>query len=331
MKVLLAITAYNGRVIVPRAVTSGLRQTSDLAEIDVVVLDDCSPEPGFSEDLESFCALHGAGYYRSPRNLGIPRNVNLGLLMGDECGYDAVVISNSDVVYARGAIDQLLRVALTDPAIGAVTAWSTNVGAFSLPNLDPDRWLGNQEAVDAVGETLLDTFGTEWIEIPTAVSFAVLIPVAAIRAVGLMDPIFGRGYCEENDWSRRSKALGFRTVLAPGSFVYHQGEGTTREAGLLSAGHHSVPHNEVILDRRFPDFRLDVEHFFASGVLAAVVDRAVRAIIRQRPKKSGSDEESMSDVDEALRVDYLGFVLEMSSPKGSLATVEALVGDDAGI
>ncbi len=38
-------------------------------------------------------------YYCTPRNLGIPRNVSLGMLTAVKRGYDYVVISNSDVLY----------------------------------------------------------------------------------------------------------------------------------------------------------------------------------------------------------------------------------------
>ena len=140
-KVLLAITVYNGRIIVPRALRSAMQLRNDVADIDVVVLDDCSPEPGFSQEISALCNELGVLYYRSPRNLGIPRNVNLAMLMAEQRGYDYVVISNSDVMYAATAIDELVKAHLSDPRIGSVTSWSTNVSVYSLPNTDPDRYL----------------------------------------------------------------------------------------------------------------------------------------------------------------------------------------------
>src|SRR5262245_13563114 len=95
--VLMAITVYNGREFVPRAIRSAKHVSSEGLQLDILVLDDCSPEPGWSEDLAQLCAGLDIAYYRSPRNLGIPRNFNLALGTGVTAGYDYVILCNSDV------------------------------------------------------------------------------------------------------------------------------------------------------------------------------------------------------------------------------------------
>ena len=74
-RVLLAITAYNGEAFIARTLDSAMRIDPGDAELDVMVLDDASPAPGFSGRLAAMCEQRGIGYYRTPRNLGIPRNV----------------------------------------------------------------------------------------------------------------------------------------------------------------------------------------------------------------------------------------------------------------
>src|SRR5207248_9225574 len=79
-RVLLAVLVYNGQDFVPRCLESARRVMDHTDGAGVLILDDCSPEPGWSDKLRELCDSLDIGYYRSPRNLGIPRNMNLGLL-----------------------------------------------------------------------------------------------------------------------------------------------------------------------------------------------------------------------------------------------------------
>ena len=140
-----------------------------------------------------------------------------------------------------------------------------------------------------------------------------------------MDPVFGRGYCEETDWSLRSLAAGYRVALAPGCFVYHSGRGSNLEAGLVTRDHTSVPENEDIIDMRYPLFRGQVGAFAASGILSEARLHGVAAMMRRAGAEVGYTIDAgwlpPSDTDEALvrctvapdglggaiSMDYLGF------------------------
>lgn len=285
-RILHAITVYNGRAFVPAAIDSALRMDQTDAEVDVLILDDASPEPGFSEAIQAYCDAKGALYYRTPRNLGIPRNVNLGLMTAVSRGYDYVTINNSDVLFPKNLISVMLK-AFEAENVGSVTAWSNNVSIYSVPNADPDQYLSNQETVDFVSETFADLFGTDPLDIPAGISFCIMMPVSVIRTVGVMDPIFGRGYCEETDWSLRSLKAGFRICLAPGAFVYHMGRGSNLAAGLVSAHHTTVPENEAVIDMRHPTFRTEVLAFERAGDNDRLKDRAIKGIVSAAAARHG--------------------------------------------
>ena len=265
-RTLFVITVYNGRSVVPSCLRSAAAMEATTTDVDVLVLDDASPEPGFSDEVRALCDELGHQYYRSPRNLGIPRNVNLGLLRALHGGYDHVVINNSDILFPRTLPDVLVETVGTDPSIGSVTAWSNNVSIYSLPNADPDVHLRNQSVVTWLADSIYGQFGSAAVDIPAGISFCMLVPVPVLRTVGLMDPVFGRGYCEETDWSLRSKSLGYRITLAPSAFVYHQGGGTNVDAGLVSDGHTSVPAHERIIDHRYPLFRTQIDAYQNSEI-----------------------------------------------------------------
>jgi GT2 family glycosyltransferase len=285
-RVLLAITAYNGEAFIARTLDSALHIDEGESQLDVLVLDDCSPAPGFSHRLAAMCEQRGILYYRSPRNLGIPRNVSLAMLTAVQQGYDYVIISNSDVIYPRNFLTQLLR-AVAHDGVGSVTAWSNNVSMYSMPNADPDRFLADQDRVDWLSDTLAEEYPDAAMDIPAGISFAMIVPTSVVQEVGVMDPVFGRGYCEETDWSLRSLAAGYRVALAPGAFVYHAGRGSNLEAGLVERQHTSVPQNEDIIDMRYPLFRSQVRAFAASGILAQARLHGEAAFMRRAGAEVG--------------------------------------------
>jgi GT2 family glycosyltransferase len=277
-RVLHVITVYNGRAFVPRAIASAMRMDTSVADIDVLVLDDASPEPGWSAELEALCRHLGAHYYRPPRNLGIPRNVSLGMLTAVKKGYDYVVINNSDVIFPENLINVMVD-ACREENVGSVTAWSNNVSIYSLSNQEPDRFLAKQSVVDFVSKSLEKKFGSSVTDIPAGISFCIIMPVEVVKAVGLMDPVFGRGYCEETDWSLRSLQKGYRICLCPGVFVYHQGRGSNLAAGLVSGAHTTVPENEAIIDMRFPYFREQVAAFQEKKIVERYTRDAIDLLI----------------------------------------------------
>jgi len=285
-RILFCVTVYNGEAFVLRTLESALRIDTTHADVDVLVLDDASPAPGWSERLAEHCAELGIGYYCTPRNLGIPRNVSLGMLAAIDGNYDYVVISNSDVIYPHNLISQMLR-AVNQEGVGSVTAWSNNVSLYSLPNADPDLHLADQDRVNWISGLLADHFGDAVMDVPAGISFSIIMPIEVVKDVGVMDPIFGRGYCEETDWSLRSLAAGYRVGLAPGTFVYHQGRGSNLDAGLVSDEHTTVPENEAVIDLRYPLFRTQVDAFSSSGVLTRAHEDAAEAIIRSTGREFG--------------------------------------------
>jgi GT2 family glycosyltransferase len=286
-RLLFCITVYNGVDVVPASLRSAGNIASASAEVDFLVLDDASPEEGFSDKVRELCADLGFQYYRSPRNLGIPRNVNVGLLRALDAGYDHVVIANSDVVFSAGLVNQMVKVAESDESIGSVTAWSNNASIYSLPNDDPDANLATQDVVDRIAASLVQEFGIAAVDVPAGISFCILIPTRVLRVVGLMDPVFGRGYCEETDWSLRSKELGYRITLSPSSFAYHRGQGSTSGTEILPAGLTTVPANERIIDLRYPLFRSQVEAFCSSEIRDLLWNSAYRRILLDAEREDG--------------------------------------------
>jgi GT2 family glycosyltransferase len=282
---LLAVLVYNGRDVVLPCIDSVARLIEP--GVDVMVFDDCSPSPGWSEELAAGCAARGIGYYRSPRNLGIPRNMSLAMSTGMSLGYDVIGLVNSDVILPLGLCSVADEILNNHTDVASITPWSNNVSAFSLPlEADPELAAG-QQFVDDFSDALRNYFGTTVIEIPTGVGYCMLLTADAIRSVGLMDPIFGRGYCEEVDWCQRVIASKRKNVLAIGSYVFHAGSGTNRTEGLLAHGMTTVPEHERIILGRYPDYIDRVRAFLDLGKVERLGAEAVAHVFSQLCRDRG--------------------------------------------
>ncbi len=287
-RILVAVIVYNGRSFVPRALRSIARLTHTSShEVDVLILDDASPDPGWSHELASLCASLGIDCYTTPRNLGIPRNMNLGLLRASEGGYDGCVLLNSDVVVSAQLVDSLVAAASSAPNIASVTAWANDVSIFSLANDHAEAHLSDQALLDSVATSLAMEFSGATVEVPTGCGFCLYIPTAAIEAVGVMDPVFGRGYAEEVDWCCRAVERGWHHVLALDAFAFHMGSATNREAGILAKGQRTVLNNEAIVDMRHPWYRNALDEWAQRDPLREPRDRAVLRLVTDAARQRG--------------------------------------------
>lgn len=286
-RVLVAILVYDGAGFVPACLESVIRLKEGFHDIEILVLDDCSPCPGWSAELKQRCRALRIGYYRSPRNLGIPRSMNLALSYGISRDFDDVLLLNSDTVVPADLVHAMVGAASTDPAVASVTAWSNNASIFSLPHLGAVSAVSSQSNVDWLSGVLRSHFDGLALPIPCAVGFCMLMPAEMIRSVGPFDPIFGRGYCEELDWCMKASSAGYIHLLAQTTFVYHHGSGSTREAGMLGPGESSDAGNEALIDFRYPDFRSRVAAFEAPGALETMKRQAVEAIVTEAARRWG--------------------------------------------
>ena len=283
---LVAVPVYGTHRHLDQCLSSAAAITSDTVAVDTLVIDDGSPDLDFAAELAATCAAHGLAHYRSPRNQGIPRTFNLAIRRAQTAGYESVVLVNSDVVAPPTIVDDLCAAA-AEPDVASVTAWSNQASAFSLDHAHRDERLAAVERVTEVAFSLRTRFGPFGLELPTGAGHCMLLTMEAVSRVGLMDPVFGRGYCEELDWCQRARIAGLRHVLALGSFVWHRGSATSDAVGLLGPTERSVPQNEAIVEARYPAFRRDVHQFFARDTFERAKNDALAAITIDAARRHG--------------------------------------------
>ncbi len=216
----------------------------------IVLIDDCSPDPGMADILSAYAGYPDVFLIRNEENLGFVRTVNRGLA---NCYEGDVLLLNSDTRLFAGSLDELWQVAHCAEDIGTVTALSNNATIFSYPNFDAPSASLDDISWEELARVALHRNRGRTVDVPTGHGFCLLIKREVLRRVGTLDEMFGRGYGEENDFCARAADLGYRNVAASGVFVEHR-EGVSfgsDKAALMAKNMH-------LLSTRYPEYMQNV-------------------------------------------------------------------------
>ena len=208
----------------------------------------------------------------NPRNLGFVATANIALATALRRGAD-VVLLNSDALLTPGALTELAEVAYGDPLIGFVSPRSDNATICNSPS--PARFRGMARAETLAAHRAIQAYLPRASYVPTAVGFCLYVKNIILEEFGLLDPIYGRGYNEENDLVMRANLRGYRAVLANRAFVHHIGTVSFGQSGASAAELDNA--NRRILLARYPHYDVAVRrylegrHYRAEHLLAGLV------------------------------------------------------------
>lgn len=256
------VPVYRGRAETLRCLASVLEAGNE-TRFALVVVDDVGPDPQLRADLALLARRGLIELVVQPRNLGFVAAVNAGMRRRQGRGRDVVWL-NADTEVFGDWLDRLRRAAYSAPDVATVTPLTNNGTICSYPRFDTD----NCEPLE-VGWAELDRIAArvnagQWVEAPTCVGFAAYVRRDALDAVGMLDEAaFGRGYGEENDFSRRAIRVGLRNLIAGDVFVRHLGQisfGDERAERVAAATR--------VIERRHPGYARAVARFIAADPVA---------------------------------------------------------------
>lgn len=237
---------------------------------EVLILDDASDDPAIKPLIREFLGQAGPAWRmeQQSRNLGFVATVNRGMQMTES----DVVLLNSDTIVTEGWLQGLQRCLASSDDIATATPWTNNGEIVSLPRFCAPNPVPGQ--LPDIARIIATTGNPAYPELPTAVGFCMAISRAAINVLGFFDEaLFGLGYGEENDFSVRARAAGFRNVLCDDVYVAHVGGCSFLPRGLS-------PNQESMqrLLSRHPDYLVGVETFIAADPLSRRREELLQAI-----------------------------------------------------
>ncbi len=188
-------------------------ENSNLSEkVKIILINDCSNEEtqkflhDFVQKKERYTLLE------NEENLGFVKTCNKGMRIADT---DLIILLNSVTMIPQRFETRVLDCFESDNTIAIASPLASSSGLWDLPYKQGMNFHQMDKRVESVSKCWYPD-----ILLPEGFCFCVRKKV--LDDIGLLDEIYGRGYCEETDLALRALNAGYRTVLIDNLYIYHK-------------------------------------------------------------------------------------------------------------
>lgn len=249
----VVIPVYKGLNETENCIKSVVKSRNDML-FNITIINDDSPDENMQSMLEKYAELYNIRLLVNKENLGFVGTVNRGMKINLD--HD-IILLNSDTVVPDFWVDKISRAVESNQRIGTLTTLSNRATICSLPQTNFDNDLPKGYSLNEINSICEKVNQGVVVDIPTAVGFCMFIKREAILDVGYFDEEkWGKGYCEENDFSIRVEMMGWRNIALCDTFVEHIG--SVSFSGEKQA---RIDENLKFLTKLYPDFLPRVHDF----------------------------------------------------------------------
>ena len=185
--------------------------------------------------------------YENEENIGFIRSVNNMLSLSK----NNVVLLNSDTEVPKKWLRRLILPMFQEKKIATVIPTTNSASLASFPDFGKDNDLGGY-TLSELDSAFSYVAGNKFLELHTGVGFCMAMNRKCIDEIGVFDPIYGKGYCEETDWCQRAVSYGYKNLWAMGVFVYHKHGASFSERRDESISNRKKQNRKILLER-YPD------------------------------------------------------------------------------
>ncbi len=210
----IIMLSWNAPEYTKIAVNSIRAQTR--GDYEIIIVDNGS-EP---ETLAALRELDDVRIIYNTENKGFAYGCNQGIAAAR--GRYAVLLNN-DVVVTDGWLERLIDAHLRDPLVGVTAPRSNRVAGHQLIN---DSSYANLEEMQNYAANRARTYRRSGYLTDRAIGFCLCIDRKVVESVGGIDPRYGTGNFEDDDFCIRVRAAGYRIYVCDDVFIHHFGSVT---------------------------------------------------------------------------------------------------------
>jgi GT2 family glycosyltransferase/tetratricopeptide (TPR) repeat protein len=207
----IVILGFNQVEYTKKCIDSIRRHTRQKYELILI-------DNGSKDGTEAFFrSIAGAKVIRNPENLGVSKGWNQGMRVATG---EYILILNNDIIVGPDWLENMVRLAESDPSIGLVGPRSNYIAG---PQIVADVPYKTEAEIQPFIRKWQEEHSLAAAEFGFIKGFCHLIPRRVFAKVGFYDERFGKGNFEDDDYCLRVRYHGFRALFADDVFIHHYG------------------------------------------------------------------------------------------------------------
>jgi GT2 family glycosyltransferase len=221
-KASIVMVTYNNLTYTRNCLTSIFTKTR-YPNYEIIVVDNGSTDgtPAYLTQLSQ--ARADLEVIVNDQNLGFARANNQGIAASTG---RYIVLLNNDTLVTRGWLGGLVE-HLRDPRVGAVDPVTNMAGNEARIDVD----YAMLESMDIFAVRYTTRHMDETLEVAMLPMFCLAMRREVYEEVGPLDERFGVGMFEDDDYARRLKLAGYKTIVAQDVFIHHIGNASFGQLG----------------------------------------------------------------------------------------------------
>ena len=218
----IIIITYNNLIYTKLCLKSVLEKT-DYPNYEIIIVDNGSKNEtidylkDISQKNENITCIF------NKENLGFAKANNIGI---NASNGHYIVLLNNDTIVTKGWISGLIRNLETEDKIGIVGPVTNNISNEAKINVSY-----NLNEIDRFAYDYTTTNFGKKFEIKVLAMFCVMLKKQIVEEIGMLDESFEIGMFEDDDYSERIKAAGYKVICCRDVFIHHFGNMTFKLLG----------------------------------------------------------------------------------------------------
>lgn len=215
-KVSIILLTYNQLEYTKECFNSIIDKTA-YPNYEIIIVDNKSNDetPNYLKEIDD--KYEHVKVILNPENYGFAKGNNIGI---EACDGEYIILLNNDTVVTRGWLSGLTKHFEKNERLGILGPVTNSISNESKINVS---YVDVSDMEHFAYEYTAENMGETYDKIDVLAMFCLVISRAAFNKIGYLEEIYGIGMFEDDDYSYKTKSIGYEIKCAEDVFIHHYG------------------------------------------------------------------------------------------------------------